>query len=71
MSKKNDGQYKDVVPYAKCNKLEKKRRDNQKRNTWGIPCYTKIEPDKKKKKDRRDKRRRNDYYSEDWGDLNE
>ena len=51
MSKKNDGQYKDVVPYDKCNKREKKRRDNQKRNTWEIPCYTKIEPDKKKKKD--------------------
>ena len=70
MSKKNDGQYKDVVPYNKCNR-EKKRRDNQKRNTWEIPCYTKIEPDKKKKKDRRDKRQRDDYYSEDWDDLNE
>lgn len=62
MSKENDGQYKDFVPYDKCN--EKKRRDNQKRNTWEIPCHTKIEPDKKKKKDRRDKRRRDDYYSE-------
>lgn len=71
MSKKNDGQYKDVVPYDKCNKREKKRRDDQKRNTWEIPCYTKIEPDKKKKKDRRDKRKKDDYYSEDWDDLNE
>ena len=33
MSKKNDGQYKDFVPYDKCNKREKKRQDNQKRNT--------------------------------------
>lgn len=71
MSKKNDGQYKDVVPYEKNSKKEKKRRDNQNRNTWEIPCYTKIEPDKKKKKDRRDKRRREDYYSEDQDDLNE
>lgn len=71
MSKKNDSQYKDFVPYAKSSKKGKKRRDNQKRNTWEIPCYTKIEPDKKKKKDRRDKRRRDYYYSEDWDDLNE
>lgn len=66
MSKKNDGQYKDVVPYDKCNKREKKRQDNQKRNTWEIPCYTKIEPDKKKKKDRRDKRKRDKYYDDEW-----
>lgn len=66
MSKKNDGQYKDVVPYDKCNKREKKRRDDQKRNTWEIPCYTKIEPDKKKKKDRRDKRKRDKYYDNEW-----
>ena len=71
MSKKNDGQYKDVVPCDKCNKREKKRQDNQKRNTWEIPCYTKIEPDKKKKKDRRAKRKKDKYYSEDWDDLNE
>ena len=30
MSKKNDGQYKDFVPYDKCNKRGKKRQDNQK-----------------------------------------
>ena len=34
MSKKNDGQYKDFVPYEKSSKKEKKRRDNQKRNTY-------------------------------------
>lgn len=66
MSKKNDGKYRDFVPYAKSSKKEKKRRDNQERNTWEIPCYTKIEPDKKKKKDRRDKRRRDDYYDDEW-----
>ena len=64
MSKKNDGQYKDVVPYG--NKREKERRDNQKRNTWEIPCYTKIEPDKKKKKDRRDKKKKDKYYDDEW-----
>ena len=63
MSKKNEDKF---IPYAKSSKGEKKRRDNQKRNTWEIPCHTKIEPDKKKKKDRRDERRRDDYYSEDW-----
>ena len=63
---KNDGQYKDFVPYEKSSKKEKKRRDNQKRNTWEIPCYTKIEPDKKKKKDRRDKRKRDRYYDDEW-----
>lgn len=68
MSKKNDGQYKDFVPYEKSSKKEKKRRDNQKRNTWEIPCYTKIEPDKKKKKDRRDKRKRDKYYDDEWCD---
>ena len=66
MSKKNDGQYKDFVPYEKSSKKEKKRRDNQKRNTWEIPCYTKIESDKKKKKDRRDKRKRDKYYDDEW-----
>ena len=69
MSKKNDGQYKDFVPYDKCNKRGKKRQDNQKRNTWEIPCHTKIEPDKKKKKDRRDKRdkrKRDKYYDDEW-----
>ena len=71
MSKKNDGQYKDFVPYEKSCKKEKKRRDAQKRNTWDMPCYIKVEPDKKKKKDRRDKRKRDNYYSEDWDDLNE
>lgn len=68
MSKKNDGQYKDFVPYEKSSKKEKKRRDGQKRNTWEIPCYTKIEPDKKKKKDRRDKRKRDKYYDDEWCD---
>lgn len=68
MSKKSDDKF---ISYAKSSKKEKKRRDNQKRNTWETPCYTKIEPDKKKKKDRRDKRRRDYYYSEDWDDLNE
>lgn len=72
MSKENDGQYKDFVPYEKSSKKEKKRRDAQKRNTWEIPCYTKTEPDKKKKKDRRAKRdKRDDYYSENWDDLND
>ena len=66
MSKENDGQYKDFVPYAKSSKKEKKRRDNQKRNTWEIPCHTKIEPDKKKKKDRRAKRKRDKYYDDEW-----
>lgn len=68
MSKKNDGQYKDFVPYEKSSKKEKKRRDNQKRNAWEIPCYTKVEPDKKKKKDRRDKRKRDKYYDDEWCD---
>lgn len=66
MSKKNDGQYKDFVPYEKSSKKERKRRDSQKRNTWEIPCYTKVEPDKKKKKDRRDKRKRDKYYDDEW-----
>lgn len=66
MSKENDGQYKDFVPYAKSSKKEKKRQDNQKRNTWEIPCHTKIEPDKKKKKDRRAKRKRDKYYDDEW-----
>lgn len=66
MSKENDGQYKDFAPYDNCNRREKKRRDNQKRNTWEIPCHTKIEPDKKKKKDRRDKRKRDKYYDDEW-----
>lgn len=68
MSKKNDGQYKDFVPYEKSSKKEKKRRDAQKRNTWDIPCYTKVEPDKKKKKNRRDKRKRDRYYDDEWCD---
>lgn len=61
---KEQGKYKDYIPYDKCNKKEKKRRDNEKRNTWEMPPYTKIQPDKKKKKDRRDKRKRDRYY--DW-----
>lgn len=54
--------YKDFIPYEKASKKEKRKRDNQKRNTWSIPCYTKIEPNKRKKKDRRDKRKRDNYY---------
>ena len=69
MSEKNEDKF---IPYAKSSKKEKKRRDAQKRNTWDMPCYIKVEPDKKKKKDRRDKRdKRDDYYSENWDDLNE
>jgi hypothetical protein len=37
-----------------------------------MPCYIKVVPDKKKKKARRAKRdKRDDYYSENWDDLNE
>lgn len=68
MSKKSNGQYKDFVPYEKASKKEKKKRDSQQGNTWEIPPYTKVEPDKKKKKDRRDKRKRDKYYDDEWCD---
>lgn len=64
MSKRNEGQYQDFIPYDKASKRERKRRDSQERNTWDIPPFTRIEESKKRKKDRRDKRKRDRYY--DW-----
>ena len=59
MSKKNKDKF---VPYSKSSKKEK-------RNTWDIPCFTKVEPDKRRKKDRHDKRKKDDYYFDDENDM--
>ena len=63
---KNNGKYKDYVPYNKSSKKEKRKRDNEKRNTWSVPPVPKVEPDKKKDYDRKKKRRKDDYYNEDY-----
>ena len=64
MARKNDKQkYDDFVPYEKSSKREKKRRDNEKRNTWDFNPATQVVPDKKKYN--RKKYRKDDYYAED------
>jgi hypothetical protein len=46
MSKKNEDKF---IPYSKSSKKEKKKRDNEKRNKWEIPPYSKVVPSKSKK----------------------
>ena len=60
---KNDGEYEDYVEYKKASKKEKRRRDNEQRNTWDINPCERVEPDKTKYT-RRKKHKKDDYYEE-------
>ena len=68
MSKENDGQYKDFVP---CDKCEKRKDETIKREILGKSLAIQRLSLIRRKRRIAEIRERDDYYSEDWDDLNE